>query len=321
MATRINRAIELLAQDQPLYYSGGHTGHVLTREQGRKDAHIWSDYINVGFEHGSMDFAGLAEYLTGMVEGGPTNSGHRTPTVIVEAPVNGINEDYILFNAWQFRQILGRGAHGILLCQAETPGAVRAFVESCRYPQGTIGTDPSFATPLERLRGADRGRPGVKDGRPLLGLGTRGMGSESTAAAIWGVSADEYKEQADPWPLNPNGELMLGIKLESPEGVARAEEILAVPGLAFAEMGPGDLSHALGYKRMPGRDTYPPEMQEARKKVFGLCKKYGVAFLEGAADADGVRRRIDEGVRIFSGHSEENAKVGRAHSRRTMPVG
>jgi len=321
MATRINRAIELLAQDQAIYYSGGHSGHVLTREQGRKDAHIWSDYINVGFEHGAMDFTGLAEYLTGMVEGGPTNSGHRTPTVIVEAPVNGINEDYVLFNAWQFRQILGRGAHGILLCQAETPGAVRAFVESCRYPQGTIGTDPSFATPLERLRGADRGRPGVKDGRPLLGLGTRGKGSESTAAEIWGVSADEYTERADPWPLNPNGELMLGIKLESPEGVARAEEILAVPGLAFAEMGPGDLSHALGYKRMPGRDTYPPEMQEAREKVFSLCKKYGVAFLEGAADAEGVRRRIDEGVRIFSGHSEENAKAGRAHSKRTMPVG
>src|SRR5262249_25849104 len=115
MATRINRAIELLAQDQPLYYMGGHTGHVLTREQGRKDAHTWADYINVGFEHGAMDFTGLAEYLTGMVEAGPTNSGHRTPTVIVEAPVNGINEDYILFNAWQFRLILGRGVHGILL--------------------------------------------------------------------------------------------------------------------------------------------------------------------------------------------------------------
>jgi 4-hydroxy-2-oxoheptanedioate aldolase len=321
MATRINRAIELLAQDQPIYYSGGHTGHVLTREQGVKDVHIWSDYINVGFEHGSMDFAGLAAYLTGMVEGGPTYSGHRTPTVIVEAPVNGINEEYILYNAWQFRQILGRGAHGILLCQAETAGAVRAFVESCRYPQGTIGTDPSFATPLERLRGADRGRPGVKDGRPLLGLGTRGRGSESTAAAIWGVSADEYTAKCDPWPLNPDGELLLGIKLESPEGIARAEEILAVPGLGFAEMGPGDLSHALGYKKMPPRDQYPPEMKEAREKVFGLCKKYGVAFLEGAADAEGVRRRIDEGVRIFSGHSEENAKAGREHSKRTMPVG
>jgi 2-keto-3-deoxy-L-rhamnonate aldolase RhmA len=321
MATRINRAIELLAQDQPIYYSGGHTGHVLTREQGRKDVHIWADYINVGFEHGAMDFHGLAEYLAGMVEGGPTNSGHRTPTVIVEAPVNGINEDYILYNAWQFRQILGRGAHGILLCQAETAGAVRAFVESCRYPQGTIGTDPSFASPLERLRGADRGRPGVKGGRPLLGLGTRGRGSESTASHIWGVSADEYTAKADPWPLNPDGELLLGLKLESPEGIARAEEILAVPGIGFAEMGPGDLSHALGYKRMPGRDSYPPEMQEAREKVFGLCKKYGIAFLEGAPDAAGVRRRIDEGVRVFAGHSEENAKAGREHSKRTMPVG
>jgi len=321
MATRINRAIELLAQDQPIYYSGGHTGHVLTREQGRKDVHIWSDYINVGFEHGAMDFHGLAEYLTGMVEGGPTNSGHRTPTVIVEAPVNGINEEYILYNAWQFRQILGRGAHGILLCQAETPEAVRAFVESCRYPQGTIGTDPSFATPLERLKGAERGKPGMKDGRPMLGLGTRGRGSESTAAAIWGLSADEYTEKADPWPLNPNGELLLGIKLESPEGIARAEEILAVPGLGFAELGPGDLSHSLGYKKMPHRDQYPPEMQEAREKVFAACKKYGVAFLEGAADAEGVKRRIDEGVRIFSGHSEENARVGREHSKRTMPVG
>jgi 4-hydroxy-2-oxoheptanedioate aldolase len=266
-----------------------------------------------------MDFAGLAEYMTGLVEGGPTHSGHRAPTVIVEAPVNGINEEYILFNAWQFRQILGRGAHGILLCQAETPGAVRAFVESCRYPQGTIGTDPSFASPLERLKGADRGRPGMKDGRPLLGLGTRGRGSESTAMEIWGVSQDEYLAKADPWPLNPNGELLLGIKLESPEGVARADEILAVPGLGFAEMGPGDLSHALGYKSIP-RDPYPPEMQEAREKVFAACRKNGVAFLESASTADLVRKKIDEGVRIFSGHSEANAAAGREHSKRTMPV-
>src|ERR671938_2004341 len=145
MAERINRAIELLSQDQPLYYMGPHTGHVLTREQGRKDAHTWADYINVGMEHGSFDMAGLAEYLAGLVEGGPTNSGHRAPTVIVEAPVNGIDEDYIRYNAWQFRQILGRGVHGILLCQVETAGAARAFVESCRYPHKVVVRDPSCA--------------------------------------------------------------------------------------------------------------------------------------------------------------------------------
>ena len=45
MTARLNRAIELLAQDQPIYYMGGHTGHVLTYEQGKLDAHTWADYI------------------------------------------------------------------------------------------------------------------------------------------------------------------------------------------------------------------------------------------------------------------------------------
>ena len=89
MAKRINRAIELLEQDQTVYYDGGHTGHVLTYEQGLKDAHIWADYINVGMEHGSFDMAGLDQYIQGLIDGGPTKSGHRTPAVIVETPVEG----------------------------------------------------------------------------------------------------------------------------------------------------------------------------------------------------------------------------------------
>ncbi len=318
MGTRVNRAVELLAQDQPIYYTGPHTGHVLTGEQGRKDARTWADYINVGMEHGSFDMAGLAEYLTGLVEGGPTRSGHRTPAVIVEAPVNGIDEDYIRYNAWQFRQILGRGAHGILLCQVETAGAARAFVESCRYPQGLLGTDPSFASPFDRMKGAARGEPGSADGRPLLGLGTRGRGSEATAMAIWGVSQDEYMAKADPWPLNPDGELLLGVKLESPEGVARCEEILAVPGIGFAELGPGDLGLALGYVAVP-REPYPPEMREARERVFAACRARGVPFLEGATP-ETIAARLDEGVRVIAGQREETARVGRAHSRREMPV-
>ncbi|MFN8523658.1 MAG: aldolase/citrate lyase family protein [Chloroflexota bacterium] len=319
MATRINRAIDLLSQDQPIYYMGGHTGHVLTREQGRKDAKTWADYINVGMEHGSFDMAGLAEYMEGLVEGGPTNSGHRTPAVIVEAPVNGINEDHILYNAWQFRQILARGVHGILLCQVETPEAARAFVESCRFPNNTIGTDPSFADPVARMRGAVRAAAGHKDGRPLLGLGTRGRGSEPTAAHIWDLSISDYILRCDPWPLNPNGELLLGVKLESPEGIARADEILAVPGLGFAEMGPGDLGLALKGFTTTIRD-YPPEMVEARNKVFAACKRYGIAFLESAGTPETVGKKIDEGIRVFAGHSEENAKAGRAYSKRAMPV-
>ena len=62
MANRINRAIELLAQGQAIYYDGPHSGHVLTPAQGREDAGTWADYMNVGMEHGAFDMTGLAEY-------------------------------------------------------------------------------------------------------------------------------------------------------------------------------------------------------------------------------------------------------------------
>jgi 4-hydroxy-2-oxoheptanedioate aldolase len=326
MSSRVNRAIELLAADQPIYYLGGHTGHVLTYEQGKQDAATWADYINVGMEHGCFDMTGLAHYLKGMVDGGPTTSGHRTPAVVVEAVVNGTDEANVRFNSWQFRQILARGVHGILLCQAETPGAVRAFVEACRYPHQSAGVDPALPAPLARLEGARIGSGGGNGaagrvdgaGKPLLGLGMRGKGSEGSAAPIWGLSGDEYLARCDPWPLNPDGELLLGVKIESPEGVANCEEILAVPGLGFAEMGPGDLSLSLGYLQMP-RDPYPPEMAASRERVFAACRANGIAFLEGC-NQDNVVARIDEGVRVIAGGREETAKVGRAHSRRALPV-
>jgi hypothetical protein len=184
----------------------------LTYAQGKEDAETWADYINVGMEHGAFDMTGLADYMRGMVDGGPTRSGHRTPSVIVEAPVNGIDEANVQFNAWQFRQILGCGAHGTLLCQAETVDATRAFVEACRYPHHLEEVDPGIPSPEQRLAGSIRApRGGVAgDGRTWLSIGTPGRGSEATAAPIWGVSTSEYIEHADAWPLNPRVELLLG---------------------------------------------------------------------------------------------------------------
>lgn len=292
-AQRINRAIELLEADQALYYDGPHTGHVLTYEQGKKDAKTWADYINVGMEHGAFDMTGLEAYMRGLVDGGPTNSGHRAPTVIVEAPVNGIDGQNVAFNAWQFRQILARGAHGILLCQAENADAVREFVRACRFPHHKNGVDK-------------------------LGIGSRGRGSEPTAAPIWGVDQTEYFERCEPWPLSPKGELLLGVKIESPPGVKNCEKILAVPGLGFAELGPGDLGLSLGYTTLQRR-PYPPEMEAARAKVFAACRKNKLAFLEGQRP-DTIVAALDEGVRVVAGHNPEVAKLGRAHQKRAMPV-
>ena len=151
-----------------------------------------------------------------------------------------------------------------------------------------------------------------------LGIGTRGRGSEATAAPVWGISPEEYLQRCDPWPLNPKGELLLGVKLESPEGIANCEAILAVPGIGFAELGPGDLGLALGYLAVP-RDPYPAEMKEARERVFAACRKNHIPFLE-TCSPENIVAKLDEGVRVIAGHREETAKIGRLHQRRTMPV-
>src|SRR5262249_46821605 len=79
----VNRALELLADGQPIYYTGSHSGRTGTFEQGVKDAQTFADYISYDMEHAPFDVKGLSEYMKGLVKGGPTKSGHRTPAVIV----------------------------------------------------------------------------------------------------------------------------------------------------------------------------------------------------------------------------------------------
>jgi hypothetical protein len=67
------------------------------------------------------------------------------------------------------------------------------------------------------------------------------------------------------------------------------------------------------------RDPYPPVMQAARDKVFAACRRNGIAFLEGCSPAN-IVARLDEGVRVIAGHSEETARIGRAHHGRRMAV-
>ena len=200
---RINRAIELLQQGQPIYYSGSHSGTAGTFEQGKLDAQTFADYISYDMEAAPYDIAGLAAYMQGLVAGGPTRTGHRTPAVIVNVPVRGTDEASVRANAWMFEQVLGTGVHGILLVHADTPGAVRALVEAVRYPNREQGV----------------GQAGLKEG-------TRGAHGAAMAAKIWGVSTEEYMQKADPWPLNPNGELLIGVKIEDKVALSNVEETL-----------------------------------------------------------------------------------------------
>ncbi|HTP32162.1 MAG TPA: aldolase/citrate lyase family protein [Candidatus Acidoferrales bacterium] len=290
---RINRAIELLEQSQPIYYTGSHSGTAGTFEQGVKDAQTYADYISYDMEHAPFDVKGLAEYMRGLVKGGPTKSGHRTPAVIVNVPVTGIDEASVRANAWMFAQVLATGVHGVLLCHADSPAAVRAFLEAVRFPIHKQGVDQ-----------------GLNEGR-------RGVHGAPTAANIWGISADEYLDRADAWPLNPKGELLLGVKLEDKYALANAEEILKIPGVAFAEWGPGDMALSLGVRASGQAAVKDPMMQAARSRVFAACKANKRFFLNSFGPND-VIDMIKEGVMIGPA-SRETAETGRRYTKREMP--
>jgi 4-hydroxy-2-oxoheptanedioate aldolase len=289
----INRAIELLEQGQPVYYTGSHSGTTGTFEQGKKDAQTYADYISYDMEHAPFDVAGLAEYMKGLAAGGPTKSGHRTPAVIVNVPVNGTDEAAVRANAWMFSQVLATGVHGIMLTHADTPGAIRAFVEAVRLPIHRQGLDK-----------------GINEGR-------RGVHGAPTAAQIWGVSQDEYLDKADAWPLNPNGELLLGVKLEDKYALANAEESLKVPGIGFAEWGPGDMALSLGVRGPGNVAEKDPKMLAARARVFAACKANKIFFLNSMSPAN-VIDMIKEGVMVGPAN-EQAADTGRKYTKRQMP--
>jgi 4-hydroxy-2-oxoheptanedioate aldolase len=232
--------------------------------------------------------------MQGLVDGGPTKSGHRTPAVIATLPVLGISAAHMEANFWVAQQALCCGIHGILLCHAREPEAIKWLVRAARYPNA----EPKVAA---------------------LGEGLLGNGSQGYASRIWGISSDEYMAKADPWPLNPNGEFMLGLKIEDKHALANADKVAAVPGIAFAEWGPGDMGISL---TLPdghvANDQLHPVMREARAKVLAACKKNKLAFLN-TVRLDDVEEMIKEGVMIGAGARPEVADKGRKFTKRQMP--
>lgn len=297
---RVNKAIDLLEQGQPIYYTGSVGGY----EEGKKLAQTPADYIDYGLEHGAFDMTRLRDFMRGLVDGGPTKSGHRTPAVIVTLPIYATDAQSMRANSWMIHQVLAAGVHGILMCNANDPEAIRTFVEATRYP---------FA-------------PNAAGLNALEGM-TRGNGSQGFASQIWGLDANEYMRRADPWPLNANGEILLGLKIENRHALSNAELSTKIPGVGFAEWGPGDMGWSL--LGLPGgpavrggggnaERTNHPSMKAARSRVLAATKAAGIAFLN-SCNEDNVIEMIKEGVMICTGGAGPGAAKGREFTKRPQP--
>ncbi len=304
---RINKAIELWEDGQPIYYNGAGLGPgVDPYAQGLKMARTWMDAINVEVEHNALDFTQLREFMRGLVDGGPTRSGHRTPAVFVESCIIALDEPYMRANTWVLEQLLDCGVHGIHMCHARDTAAVQVATQmACRYPFDRPGI-PKL--PMQGLRGSS---PGY-------------------AARIWGVTLNKYLHLADLWPLNPKGEVIFGVKIEDTYADKTVAGTLALPGIAMAEWGPGDHSYWLyGLEAYPEDGPAPhnlqdrPEMVAVRQRVLDLCKQHNVRFLNAGnndpGSSDYTLKQIKDGAMVIES-DEASAIAGREFTRRKMPV-
>ena len=284
---RVNRIIEMWLKGQPVYYATSSGGGY---EDGKRMAATKADYIAYDMEHAPLDFRQLHDFMRGLKDAGPTRTGHVTPAVIVTLPIAG-TPDAVRANTWMIQQALAQGIHGLLLCNAESAEAARLMVEAARYP-----FDPAV---------------------PGLGIGTRGNGSQGQASPLWGMTSDEYFKSADVWPINPNGEILLGVKIENPRADAAMSSIFNVPGISFAEWGPGD--HGFNVMGPPGSGSNnDPRMVAIRANVLAETKAKGLKFLN-ACNEETVIDQLKDGTMICTGGDSPAADKGRAFTKRTDP--
>ena len=141
-------------------------------------------------------------------------------------------------------------------------------------------------------------------------------GSGTSRVWTFAKGGDEYIRVADTWPLNPKGEILLGLKVEDRFAVANVARSVAVPGIAFAEWGPGDMAWSLKLT-VDHAKPYPPAMHEMRAKVFSAVKANKTFFLDGVR-LPSIAANLKEEIMIGSG-DEATANAGRKLTNRGMP--
>mgnify|MGYP001233053064 FL=1 len=277
-AQRLNKLIELFENDQPAF---GVLSFDYSLNNARAMASSGLDFLFIDMEHAPFDIERLRLFLLGMTDKRSIiEKGDLQPNVVplVRIPAAGGAEELIA----QAKQVLDVGVFGIFFPAVHTREQAELAVRATRYPQYNDAPDYEPA-------------------------GLRGR-NPSNAMWYWGVR--DYHARADVWPLDPQGELLAMMFIESRAGVENIEEIITVPGLGGIFIGPSDLSTSMGY-------TSPaaPEVEQAIQTVLGACIEHDVpcAITTGQGS---VQQRIDQGFRFVTVGADGGLNTGASNALR-----
>jgi 4-hydroxy-2-oxoheptanedioate aldolase len=148
------------------------------------------------------------------------------------------------------------------------------------------------------VESADEVRAGLAAMRFKSKGGTRPE-DVGTAPSYWGVSEQAYKQKADLWPLNPDGELVNWTIVESTEGLAHVREIAAVKGIGVLWPGAGTLRGVFTTTGASGERVFDQAgWENAIQTVLAACKAFNVPCGFPATPAD-IEMRMKQGFSVF----------------------
>ncbi len=264
--TRYNKVIDLLEQGKTVFASGLVWNGNLDDLMFIADSDY--DMVMIEMEHEGFSLNNLRVSLQFLLSRRRiAGKGDLQPDVVplVRIPPNSRER-----NQWIIKQALDTGVYGLVLPHLNTVEEAQAAVVAARYPQV----------------------PGVADFEPA---GQRGWW-QRIAPRYWGLTAQEYYDAADLWPLDPDGNMLLMGIIEEPEGVKNLGDILRqVKGIGAIWAGPGDMSVAMGLRGNAGH----PEVQANLLRILETCQEFSVPCATGANTPQEVATRMEQGFRII----------------------
>lgn len=259
----LNPVIEKLATGKPFF--GVQTGD-LSLENARSLARADIDYVYLEMEHGPMDFEGLHHFTVGMIDKATIlRKGNAQPNVAIFARFAPYGREQA---QWFVKQALDIGLMGVIFNGIDNREQALLAVRNMRYPQQRNSKYPE--------------PPGLRGYAP------------GGAVWWWGISEAEYVRRADLWPLNPDGDLLAIMMIETSEGLKNADAIASVPGVGAIFVGAGaDLSQYLGVARNSA------ELEQGFQTILKACLAHNVACGVTALNGTDIVKRLAEGWKMI----------------------
>jgi 4-hydroxy-2-oxoheptanedioate aldolase len=237
-----------------------------------------ADYVWIDMEHSPLNMDAINQFVAYANDRAyVAQRGDTQPRISIVArfpPYGGTDP-------WIVKQALDIGLMGVVFNTVNTKDEAIAAVRSMRYPP-------------------QRNDPATQKGP----VGMRGF-APGGALWNWGISGAEYQRRADVWPLNPNGDLLANVMIETREAVKNIDEIASVPGVGVIEAAAGgDLSSELGIANQGNS----PEVEALRQTILKACLAHNVVcgiLANGKAQID---QRLKEGWRHITTPSGTSAQ-------------